>query len=67
MEIDDIRQNIDNAWVEAIPFWKDNMSKKYKIAVIDELDELLKSMQSIISELELAREDALRKLKEIGE
>ena len=67
MQIDDIRQNIDNAWVETTPFWKDNMSKQYKSAVIDELDELFKSMQSIISELELAREDALRKLKEIGE
>ena len=54
MQINDVKRNVENLWSEASASWQDDMSKKYKIAVIDQMEKLLSSM-------------ALRQLKEIQE
>lgn len=65
MRINDIKRNVENLWSDASASWQDDMSKKYKTAMIDQLESLLNSMHSSCSQLVFASEDALRKLKEI--
>ncbi len=67
MQINDIKRNVENLWSDASASWQDDMSKKYKTAMIDQLESLLNSMHSSCSQLAHASEDALRKLKEIQE
>lgn len=67
MQINDVKRNVENLWSEASASWQDDMSKKYKIAMIDQMENLLSSMQSSCNQLTLASEDALRRLKEIQE
>lgn len=67
MQINDIKRNVENLWSDASASWQDDMSKKYKTAMIDQLESLLNSMHSSCSQLALASEEALRKLKEIQE
>lgn len=67
MQINDIKRNVENLWSDASASWQDDMSKKYKTAMIDQLESLLSSIHSSCSQLALASEDALRKLKEIQE
>ena len=65
MQINDVKRNVENLWSDASASWQDDMSKKYKIAMIDQMESLLASMQNSCSQLTLASEDALRRLKEI--
>lgn len=67
MQINDVKRNVENLWLDASVFWQDDMSKKYRAAVIEQMEKLLNSMQSSCSQLVLASEDALRRLKEIQE
>lgn len=67
MQINDIKRNVENLWSDASASWQDEMSKKYKAAMIDQLENLLNSMHSSCSQLALASEDALKRLKEIQE
>ncbi len=67
MQINDVKRNVENLWSEASASWQDDMSKKYKIAVIDQMEKLLSSMERSCSRLILANEEALRQLKEIQE
>lgn len=67
MQINDVKRNVENQWLDASVFWQDDMSKKYRAAVIEQMEKLLNSMQSSCSQLVLASEDALRRLKEIQE
>lgn len=67
MQIGDVKKNVENLWSDASASWQDDMSKKYKTAMIDQMESLLNSMQSSCSQLTLASEDALRRLKEIQE
>lgn len=67
MQINDIKRNVENLWSDASASWQDDMSKKYKTAMIVQLESLLNSMHSSCSQLARASEDALRKLKEIQE
>ncbi len=67
MQINDIKRNVENLWSDVSASWQDDMSKKYKTAMIDQMESLLSSMQSFCSQLSLASEDALRQLKEIQE
>ena len=67
MQINDVKRNVENLWSEASAPWQDDMSKKYKIAVIDQMEKLLSSMERSCSRLILANEEALRQLKEIQE
>ena len=64
MQINDVKRNVENLWSEASASWQDDMSKKYKIAVIDQMEKLLSSMERSCSRLILANEEALRQLKE---
>ena len=65
MQIEDIRRNVEASWSDTAAFWQDRTAKKYRAAVIDEADSLLKSIQESCGRLTQAREDALRRLKEI--
>ena len=65
MQIDDVRRNVDSLWADTATSWQDEMSKKYKVVMIDEIDNLLQFMQQSCNQLMLAREDALKRLKEI--
>ena len=65
MQINDVKRNVENLWSDASASWQDDMSKKYKIAMIDQMESLLASMQNSCSQLTLASEDALRRLEEI--
>ncbi len=38
MQINDVKRNVENLWSEASASWQDDMSKKYKIAVIDQME-----------------------------
>lgn len=67
MQINDVKRNVENLWSDASASWQDDMSKKYKAAMIDQMENLLDSMHSSCSQLALASEDALRRLKEIQE
>lgn len=67
MQINDVKRNVENLWSEASASWQDDMSKKYKTAVIDQMEKLLSSMERSCSRLILANEEALRQLKEIQE
>lgn len=67
MQINDVKGNVENLWADASTSWKDDMSKKYKTAMINQMEKILNSMQGSCSQLALASEDALRKLKEIQE
>lgn len=67
MQINDVKRNVENLWLDASVSWQDDMSKKYRAAVIEQMEKLLNSMQSSCSQLVLASEDALRRLKEIQE
>lgn len=67
MQINDVKRNVEDLWSDASASWQDDMSKKYKTAMIDQMENLLNSMQSSCSQLTLASEDALRRLKEIQE
>jgi flagellar hook-associated protein FlgK len=67
MQIIDVKSNVDDLWDDASSSWQDAMSKKYKAAVIDQMETLLNSMQSSCSQLVLASEDALKQLKEMQE
>lgn len=67
MQINDVKRNVENLWSDASASWRDDMSKKYKTAMIDQMESLLNSMHSSCSQLTLASEDALRRLKEIQE
>ena len=67
MQINDVKRNVEDLWSDASASWQDDMSKKYKIAMIDQMENLLSSMQSSCSQLTLASEEALRRLKEIQE
>ena len=64
MQINDIRNTVDNLWIDTSASWQDEMAKKYKAAVIDELDTLLNQMNKCCVQLDLASSDALRKLSE---
>lgn len=63
--MDDVRRNMYGLWNDAAAFWQDEMSKKYKTAMIDEIDNLLRFMQTSCNQLMLARENALKRLNEI--
>lgn len=65
MQINDIKRNVENLWSDVSASWQDDMSKKYKTVMIDQMESLLNSMQSSCSQLSLASEDALRRLEEI--
>ncbi len=65
MRINDVKRNIDELWDDAAASWQDEMSKKYKGAMLKQMENLLDSMQSTCSQLTLASEEALRQLKEI--
>ena len=67
MQINDVKRNVENLWLDASASWQDDMSKKYRAAVIEQMENLLNSMQNSCSQLVLASEDALRRLKEIQE
>lgn len=67
MRINDVKRNVENLWSDASASWQDDMSKKYKTAMIDQMESLLNSMQNSCSQLTLASDDALRRLKEIQE
>lgn len=67
MQIDDVKRNVENLWSDASASWQDDMSKKYRTAMINQMESLLDSMRSSCSQLTLASEDALRRLKEIQE
>ena len=67
MQINDIKRNIESLWLDASVSWQDDVSKKYKTAIIDQLESLLISMHSSCSQLALASEDALKRLEEIQE
>lgn len=67
MQIEDVKKNVENLWSDASASWQDDMSKKYRAAIIDQMENLLNSMRSSCSQLTLASEDALRRLKEIQE
>ena len=67
MQINDVKRNVENLWSEASVSWQDDMSKKFKTAMIDQMESLLNSMHISCIQLALASEDALRKLKEIQE
>lgn len=64
MQINDIRDTVDNLWIDASVSWRDEMAQKYKVAVIDELDSLLNQMNKCCMQLDSANIDALRKLSE---
>ena len=65
MQINDVKRNVENLWSDVSTSWQDDMSKKYKTVMIDQMESLLNSMQSSCSQLSLASEDALRRLEEI--
>lgn len=67
MQMSDIRRNIVGLWSDTAASWQDDMSKKYRIALIDQMGELLDSMQNSCGQLACASDDALRRLKEIQE
>lgn len=67
MQINDVKRNLENLWSDASASWQDDVSTKYKTAMIDQMENLLGSMQSSCSQLTFAGEDALRRLKEIQE
>lgn len=67
MQISDIRRNVVELWSDASVSWQDDMSKKYKAAMIDQMEDLLDSMQTSCSNLMCASDDALRRLKKIQE
>lgn len=64
MQINDIRNTVDDLWIDTSASWQDEMAKKYETAVIDELDTLLNQMNKCCVKLDLASSDALRKLSE---
>lgn len=65
MQINDVKKNVMDLWSDTSVSWKDDMSRKYKAAMIDQIENILNSMQSSCSQLTLASEEALRRLKEI--
>lgn len=65
MQINDVKRNIEDLWSDASVSWQDDMSKKYRVAMIDQMENLLNSMQNSCGQLALASEDALRRLREI--
>lgn len=67
MQISEIRANIVGLWSDTAASWQDDMSKKYKVVLIDQMGELLDSMQNSCGQLVCASDDALRRLKEIQE
>ena len=67
MQINDVKKNVEDLWSDTAASWQDDMSKKYKTAMIDYMENLLNSMQSSCSQLVLASEEALKRLEEIQE
>ncbi len=65
MQIDGVRKNVDELWIDTASSWTDDMSRRYKSLILDKLDDLLKDMQTSCTELILARDSALNRLREI--
>lgn len=62
MQIKDIQNSIANSWDEVKTSWQDDMSKKYKTALLDNLDTLLSSIERELNHLHWASEDAIEQI-----
>lgn len=67
VQIGDVRKNVVELWADASASWQDDLSKKYKAAMIDQMEDILDSMQNSCDQLMRASGDALKRLKEIQE
>lgn len=65
MQFEDIKENVNHLWDQTAITWQDDVSKRYKSAVIDEITELLVSMQKNCIQLKMSSDEALKRLKDI--
>lgn len=65
MQINVVQKAVDELWLDTAASWSDDMSRKYKSLILDKLDDCLNDMQTSCSELILASDSALNRLREI--
>ncbi|GHT96248.1 hypothetical protein FACS1894141_6180 [Spirochaetia bacterium] len=64
METNAIKVHIDETWHDASSTWKDEHASRYKIAIINELEITLDSLQKTSMQLNEASDTALSSLRE---
>lgn len=67
MQINDVKNSVENLWSDVSASWQDDIAKKYKTAMIDPMENILNSMQCSCNQLMFAKDEALRRLNEIQE
>lgn len=65
MKFSDVKSNVNNLWDEAASSWKDDIAQKFKKVSIDEIDELLSSMQKLSNQLHFDADETLDLLQKI--
>lgn len=65
MQMNGVKRTVEELWANTESTWKDDVSIKYKNAVVDEMEEILQTMQISCDKLMISMNRALDELKEI--
>lgn len=65
MQINGVKKTVEELWANTESTWKDDVSKKYKNAVVNEMGEILQAMQTSCDKLMISMNKALDELKEL--
>lgn len=67
MDANTIKAQVEETWQDASVLWKDEYATRYKIAVINELENTLDQIQKATAQLNAAIDSTLSGLREFEE
>jgi chromosome condensin MukBEF complex kleisin-like MukF subunit len=67
MEIDNIKTNVADMWNNIAMSWRDEVSQKFKLVMLDEIEDILGDIQTSCEQLRTESDESLRKIQDILE